>query len=317
MNKAVLFATGLGKDLKRAENLQCLYDAYPGEKLFVHLNSLAYRTALDSGKFGLLIIDIFPTEHPLPTIMIWHAIQGGKYIGLDEKHTYYSEYYANFIDRLIVAGGGGIEMFHRCTKVPRERIMDLGMPRTDRYKRKHKGSGNTGYVDKRMYLYAPTFRNCTETPMPPVDWGWLDSKLTDDEVLVVKAHPYGNVPDAYEMRHISIADKMKPSVDFLYDCDVLITDYSSIMFDAYLLKKPVVLFEKLPGYTKTRGMYLDYPKGYCSRYATNEQELLEQIRSAKTLRTAEKRCLAYVADACDGHSCERIIELIKEMLNDA
>ena len=56
---------------------------------------------------------------------------------------------------------------------------------------------------------------------------------------------------------------------------------------------------------------------FCSRYATNEQELLEQIRSAKTLRTAEKRCLAYVADACDGHSCERILELRKEMLNDA
>ncbi len=119
------------------------------------------------------------------------------------------------------------------------------------------------------------------------------------------------------MRHIRIADKMKPSVDYLYDCDVLITDYSSIMFDAYLLKKPVVLFEKRPGYTKTRGMYLDYPNGYCSRFAQNEMQLLEQIRSAKGLRTAEKRCLAYVADACDGHSCERIIELIKEMLNDA
>jgi hypothetical protein len=85
------------------------------------------------------------------------------------------------------------------------------------------------------------------------------------------------------------------------------------MFDAYLLKKPVVLFEKNPGYVKTRGMYLKYPYGYCSRYATSEQTLLWHLREAKRLRTAEKKCIDYVADACDGHSCERICQFIDEI----
>ena len=317
MSKPVLFITGLGRDLNRAENMKALYDAYPGEKMFISMKNPNYNNELYSGKYGLVVIDIFPTEHPVKTVMMWHAIQGGKYIGLDEKTTYYRESYARFMDYIIVAGGGGIDMFHQCTKVPRERILDLGMPRTDRYKRKQKGDGHTGLADKRVYLYAPTFRSWHETPMPCVDWGYFSRELTDDEVLVIKPHPYGDVTDAQNMKHIIVADKMKPSVDYLYDCDVLITDYSSIMFDAYLLKKPVVLFEKNPGYVKTRGMYLPYPNGYCSRYAKNEQELLEQIRAAKRLRTAEKKCLEYVADACDGHSCERIIEFIEEMLNDA
>lgn len=317
MSKAVLFATGLGIEPQRAENLYALYEAYQGEKEWVDLYHDNYRKAVASGRFGLLITDIFPTEHQLPTIMIWHAIQGGKYIGLDEKHTYYRPEYERHMDRIVVAGCGGIDMFNRCTGVPRERILDLGMPRTDRYKRKHKGDGHTGFANKRMYLFVPTFRNWTETPMPNIAWGWLDSELTEDEVLVIKAHPYGDVSDARNLRHIRIADKMKPSVDYLYDCDVVITDYSSIMFDGWLLKKPVVLFEKNPGYTKTRGMYLDYPKQYSNRYAKDEVQLLQLIRSANKLTNAEKRCLDYVADACDGHSCERIIELIEEMLDNA
>jgi hypothetical protein len=40
------------------------------------------------------------------------------------------------------------------------------------------------------------------------------------------------------------------------------------------------------------------------------------MRSAKGLRTAEKKCIEYVADACDGNSCKRIIELIEEMNTD-
>ena len=308
MSKPVLFVTGLGRELKRAENMSVLYEAYQGEKTFISMKDTNYNNELHSGKYGLVVVDIFPTEHPVKTVMMWHCIQGGKYIGLDEKTTYYRESYARFMDYIIAAGGGGIDMFNICTHVPRERIIDLGMPRTDRYFKRHKKQ-----TDKRTYLYVPTFRNWQETPMPCVDWQWLDGQLTDEEELIIKPHPYGDVYDAQDLKHIHIADKMKPSVDFLYEADVVITDYSSIMFDAYLLKKPVVLFEKSPGYVKTRGMYLKYPYGYCSRYATSEQTLLWHLREAKRLRTAEKKCIDYVADACDGHSCERICQFIDEV----
>ena len=76
----------------------------------------------------------------------------------------------------------------------------------------------------------------------------------------------------------------------------------------------VVLFEKEPGYVKTRGMYIQYPGEYCSRYATNEKALLKLIRTADGLNPVDRECMDYVADACDGHSCERICELIKKMI---
>ena len=314
MSKPVLFVTGLGKEIERAENIKALYDAYPGEKKFMSTHDSNFDAEAKSGKYDTMIIDIFPTFRPCKTvIMMWHAIQGGKYIGLDEKNTYYREEYAAHMDYIIAAGGGGIDMFNRCTHVPREKILDLGMPRTDRYKRKKKGDGHTILADKRGYLFAPTFRTWKETPMPCIDWQWIDRQLTDDEIMVVKGHPYGECWAPDDMKHIKVVSAMEPSVNYLYDADVVITDYSSIMFDAYLLKKPVVLFEKNPGYTRTSGMYLQYPWGYCSRFATTEVGLLVQIRDAKRLRTAEKRCLEYVADACDGHSIGRIINLINEV----
>lgn len=313
MSKPVLFATGLGMQLDRAENLRVLFKAYSGEKFITSTHNPEFGNMVGSGDYDLLVTDVFPTVKPKKAIMIWHAIQGGKYIGLDQRGTYYKPEMADLMDYIVVAGKGGVKMFHQCTGVPKERILNLGMPRTDRYIGKKKGDGQTELAEKRSYLFAPTFRGAIDTPMPEINWRVLDDQLTDSELLVVKAHPYGKDFDIYGCRHIREALKMEPTVRYLYDADVVITDYSSIMFDAYLLGKPVVLFEKQTGYVKNRGMYLDYPEEYCSRYATNERDLIQLARFAHDLRKTERDCLNYVADMCDGHSCERICELIREV----
>ena len=202
MGNAVLFATGLGKNVSRAENINAVYDAYNGRKKLMSTHDFCFDREARSGEYSLLVVDIFPTHHYMKTIMIWHSIQGGKYIGLDERRTYYKRAYADNIDCIVAAGYGGIEMFNRCTGVPKERIIDLGMPRTDRYKRKKKGSGGTALADKRSYLYVPTFRNLAETPLPCIDWQYIDTQLTDDELFVIKSHPYGCAVNAGQYKHI-------------------------------------------------------------------------------------------------------------------
>ena len=319
MNKPVLFVTGLGKDILRAENLMALYNAYDGDKDICYIGNQMYQKDARDGKYGLIVIDIFPTEHYAPTILLWHSIQGGKYIGLDEKTTYYKPEYAQYIDYVIAAGSGyGREMWHQCTGVPMDKILDYGMPRTDRYKGKKKGDGHTALAEKKAYLYAPTFRAWGEPDLPQIDWDWLDDQLTDDELFIVKPHPQSHTLTYHDRyKHIIEADRMEPTVNYLYDADVIITDYSSIIFDGYLLGKPAVLYERDPAYRDKRGVYLYYPNEYCSYFADNEFWLLNHMRAAYDLGIgrAEKKCIRNIADACDGHSCERICELIKEMID--
>ena len=313
MAKPVLFVTGLGKDLQRAENIRTLYEAYDGEKAFISMHD-GYYQALNSGKYDLMVVDIFPERKPKKCIMMWHAIQGGKLIGLGQKNgTYYRPDYAQYMDYIVVAGIGGIQMFNQCTGVPRSRILNLGMPRTDKYIGKKKGDGGTFLAEKRAYLFVPTFREHNVTPYPCIDWQFIDDQLTDDEVFVVKPHPYGFVCDMSKYKHIVAIDRMESTANYLMDADVVITDYSSTMFDGWLLNKPCVLFEKNPGYTQTRGMYLQYPEAYSQRYARNEEQLMNLVKKAKAMTITERNCVKYVANACDGHSCERICKLIKEV----
>ena len=322
MSKPVLFASF--RPLERAENICAAYEAYTGEKVHIISTSPEYRSEVLSGKYDVLVTDDFPAVTPGKCIVIWHGIYGGKRVGLDQPGVpYYRREYADNMTYIISASNGMVNGWNKSTGVPKERILPLGMPRTDQYVGKVKGDGHTILADKHAYLYAPTFRDKGETPMPDIDWGYIDSILTDDEVFAVKAHPwqmYQHGKDqvtqnmsGIQWKHIMVIGEDQPSAPYLYDADVIITDYSSIMFDAYLLNKPVVLFEKTPGYTETRGMYLDYPFDYCTFYALNEEQLINNLRyRAKFpfLTNTELRCRVLVADKCDGHVCERLNKLI-------
>jgi len=310
--KPVLFAST--KPLERAENIRAVYEAFDGQKEFVQVNGCRRHPAIRSGKFSLMVIDEFPTESPGKCIMIWHAIQGGKTIGLDQPYPYYHPGQASLMDCIVTSGHGAVPMFARCSGLAEEKILALGMPRTDAYIGKHKGDGQTVLAGKRAYLYVPTFRTTDETPFPDIDWAWLDGQLNDGEVLAVKAHTMtGSIQLPQRLRHIIGIPSEEPSANYLMDCDVVITDYSSIMFDGYLLGKPAVLFEKRKGYTRTRGMYLSYPDEYCSRYCTDEKALLYFLRTSWDLRSTERSVLHQVADACDGNATERVCMLIKSM----
>jgi len=311
MNK-VLFAST--KPFDRAENIRTVYEAYDGPKDFAQVNGCRRHPAIRSGAYDLMVIDEFPTETPGKCIMIWHAIQGGKTIGLDQPHPYYAEWQAPLMTFIITSGTEAVRMFAQCSGLPKERVLPLGMPRTDTYIGKKKGDGQTGFASKRMWLYAPTFRSREETPFPEIDWEWLDSRMNDDELIVVKAHTMTDgrfLNGTY--RHIVEVDAYEPTAPYLYDCDAVITDYSSVIFDGYLLGKPAVLFEKRKGYLETRGMYLDYPWQYCSRYCADEEGLLYHLRQANGLRETEMECLRLVADACDGHATERTCSLIRQL----
>ena len=308
---AVLFASC--KALNRAENIKTLFDAYCGEKEFVQMSPRRSHPEITSGKYSLLVADEFPAESPGKVILIRHGIDGGKTYGLDQPHPYVTRRDTELLTFVVITGTKLVKMAARQCGVSEEAVLPLGMPRTDAYFGRKKGDGGTSLKNVRAYLYAPTYRGTDEPPLPSVDWNMIDGLLEDGEVMVVKPHTMTGSILRGTYRHIQEVSPQIPSAGYLIDCDVLITDYSTILFDAHVLQKPVVLFEKSKGYPEQRGMYFKYPEEYASRYCENERELISMVRSATGQGEADIRCRELAADMCDGHSTERILNLIRRM----
>ena len=308
---SVLFASV--RPLERAENLNAVFKAYDGEKTFVQMGVNRRHPEITSGKHSLLVADEFPAETPGKIVLIGHGMEGGKTYGLDQPHPYVTRRETDLLTCVVSASGAAIAQKAKQCGVPEDRVYPLGAPRTDAYYGKTKGHGGTFLCEKRAYLYAPTYRGRMEPPAPTIEWGVIDSLLTDTEVMVVKSHMMTGRLVRGEYRHITEVPNSEPSTPYLIDCDVLITDYSSIMFDAHLLGKPVVLFDTNTDYLSARGMYRPYPSGYASRFCRDEYSLVKTMRIAKEQGEEDLACRDFSAGACDGHSTERVVDLIRRM----
>lgn len=308
----VLFTSN--RPLGRAENISAVFDAYDGEKRFVQVNPLRRNPDLVSRKYAVRVTDEFPAMSPGQCIYIGHGVSGGKLVGLDQPYPYYIRENARLITYALATSVETIDLVAKQCGIPKERVVPLGLPRTDQYFGKVKGDGGTILAGKRAYLFCPTYRTKEELPYQEIDWYAIDRALTDGEILAVKPHMLQKQMLVRKWRHIVELSSTEPTAPYLIDCDVLITDYSSIMLDAHILRKPVVLFSKEDSYLTKRGMYFEYPGGYASRFCTGESELVKCMREANSQGPEDLKCLKVTAGACDGHSTERLVKLIKEML---
>ena len=306
------------RPLGRCENLTAVWNAYDGEKVFVKngFADVSYRPQT------LVVTDEFVhKKRPDQTVvMVDHSVHGGKLYGIDQPHGVYKRETCSLIDWYVTSSEHARTFAASSAGIPMERCLPLGVPRTDAYVGKRKGDGNT-FLAKfaRAYLFAPTFRASWEPKAPEIDWAALDARLEDDEVLVVKRHMVAGSPltsGAYS--HIVEVDSSEPSTPYLIDADVVVTDYSSIVLDGYLLGKPSVLFcpnDDLAAYKRTRGFYMDYPSAYGHVTCNGAGALVMSARLAllEGMNDVERGCMEKCAGACDGHSTERVIELIRSL----
>ena len=189
----------------------------------------------------------------------------------------------------------------------------IGVSRTDNYfdseyietmrRRLHEAFPDT--VGKKVALYAPTFRGTAdEAGEGDTDdvARLLESELPDDWYLMVSAHP-----------HAREGKSRFCSEELMLIADVLITDYSSIIFDYLFLKKPVILYA--PDYEefgRLRGFYTPY-EALPGRIVKDAGELSRAIEE-ECESYDPSRIESYLADyleACDGHASERIVEYLK------
>lgn len=307
------------RPMPRCENITAVYKAFKGDKKFDLMWDRTSDILHDpNSEYDLVITDELVRESKAPVMMIYHGAALGKTY-LMQRHDSWEMDVLKKCSKLVkyaISSSNSPEAIASIAEecgINEEQVYPYGMPRMDKYiKWPHK----TWFTS---YLYAPTFRTYENKDIPDIDLDKIDRLLSNDEILFIKPHMILNNPEIKQYKHIVYFSKDDPSEKLIAECDVLITDYSSIMFDAFAFNKPVVLFEKdHESYLKKPGMCLPYPDGYSSRHCRTEEELVNLCRDAAKngLGDNEKKCKELSVNMCDGHATERVVQLINDILEE-
>jgi len=173
---------------------------------------------------------------------------------------------------------------------------------------------------RRVVLYAPTYRDWLPDGGHVLELERLAEDLGPDTVLLVRAH-YFNVPAEAAGRGPAGTGRIvdvsgHPVVEDLYlAADVLLTDYSSAMFDYAVLDRPVVIFAPdWATYRDVRGVYFDLMAEPPGAVTTDYAELVELFRgeayrdaAATAARKAFRDRFCYLDD---GGAAERVVRRV-------
>lgn len=148
-------------------------------------------------------------------------------------------------------------------------ILHEGYPRNCIFFHPEKGAllkENLGYSGIQLSVYMPTFRGKTDAvekesyvALVKDYLSRIDRQLTDRQILLVKLHPLVQSQlDTDSYQHIRPFPTEYDTYELLNACDVLITDYSSVMYDFAVTGRRILLFAyDMEDYQGHRGMYED------------------------------------------------------------
>jgi teichoic acid ribitol-phosphate primase len=199
----------------------------------------------------------------------------------------------------------------------------IGIPRTDGLfgerraaaERQVRATYDVG--GRRVILYAPTFRGDTviAARQPEgLDLSLLRHELGEDHVVLLRQHPFvrraqpldralaGFVIDASD--HPDIHALMTAS-------DVLVTDYSSAIYEFSLLGRPMAFFAPdRATYEQERGFYFDYETGVPGPVFETTAALAAWLRAGEFDLDRVARFRDESFDIADGHATERFVDRI-------
>lgn len=146
--------------------------------------------------------------------------------------------------------------------------------------------------DKKIILYAPTWRTKTkyEQKLPLKE---MEKQLSNEYVLIYRSHYLVEkfVDSKIYNDFVRDGHGISDVKELLVATDLLITDYSSIMFDYSILNRPMLFFtydyEKY--INQLRGTYFDLKQDYPELIAETTTELMNKIHRTADISQKEAR----------------------------
>lgn len=220
----------------------------------------------------------------------WHGTPFKKLgADIDADNKSFSTKSGVIADAMNVQSEFEMDTFSRCFRMPKERFIKVGLPRNDelvncseRQRKEYREKIGIS-EEKRVILYCPTFREYDRDEhngivlSPPVDFEKWRKRLGDDYMILVRAHyevsTVMQMEESSFLKNVTDYDSLN---ELMIASDILISDYSSIIFDYSLMDKPMIHFTyDYEEYEKKRGLYIDI-RNYISGGKT-EDEILDII----------------------------------------
>lgn len=238
-------------------------------------------------------------------VFFTHGMTGIKKIGIDmdkNNQSFRSKKQEKF-DMIFLTGKKEKEILVKAWQTRPEHFYETGLPRNDELyeidpkkvlaiKEKLKIP-----PDKKVILYAPTYREFYKDSSldniikSPFDFEKMSEALSDEYVLVVTAHylvgkflgiPNNNtfIINAFDYPYIN---------DLLMIADILISDYSSVVWDYAILERPILCFGyDYDKYVEERGTYLNLNDVFLDGVIKTQEKLIEVIKNMNINKQIER-----------------------------
>ena len=271
---------------------------------------------------------------------VWHACGAFKTVGLERTDKKGAPPINSMVHKCYthVPVSSQLSAFHQqeAYGIDMDKFYTVGIPRTDvffddRYKQDICETIYSEYPQlkaaSRVILYAPTFRGESALdayfPQDAIDLNRLGELCRrTGSYLVIKMHPFVKdkveIPQEYK-ECILDASSIREVNDLLFVTDILITDYSSVIYEFALLKRPMLFYAfDEDEYIKDRDFYESYEETVPGRICHTFDELIEGIKMCQTEPEQEieiidkfiKKNFTYT----DGRATERVVDLIESCL---
>ena len=267
-------------------------------------------------------------------VQVWHAAGAFKKFGFsvldkgfgaDEDTVRHVRIHSNYSVALVSAMSVArhyAEAFGEPGDVFTSRI---GIPRTDLFGDPDRRARAEARVratyplppGRKVILYAPTFRGETVGRARYADLLDLDAMhkaLGEDHVLLLKLHPFirdaVHIPE--ELRGFVIDASQDPDVnELMLVSDVLVTDYSSVIYEFALLGKPIAFLAPDDGaYDEERGFYFDFRTEAPGPVVDTTEALAALIRSDAFDLERVRRFAAASFDVPPGGATRRLVDAV-------
>jgi CDP-glycerol glycerophosphotransferase len=202
-------------------------------------------------------------------------------------------------------------------------VLETGYPRNDLLVAPEAGAirervrERLGIVpDQRAVLWAPTFRDDRRFGLE-ADVQQLARDLGDTHVVLLRTHKIdaGQLTLGQDARFQDVS-RYPDNRELYLAADVLVTDYSSVMFDFAVTRKPMLFFvPDLAEYRdELRGFYVNFEAGVPGPLLFSVDQLVGALGELEAVVSDHEAAYArFTARFChldDGHASERVVDAL-------